>query len=160
MPQPYNSKGQEGNSMRGYSAIGLLNTKRECNLGGVLRAAHCYGAAMVVLSGRRFKNSAANTTAAHRHLPLIEAENIFDAIPYDCVPVAVEIIPNARPLMPYTHPERAFYIFGPEDGTIPDAIIKRCRDIVFVPTRFCMNLAATVNVILYDRMAKNGTTLH
>lgn len=29
-----------------------------------------------------------------------------------------------------------------------------CRDIIYVPTNGCMNLAATVNVILYDRMAK------
>jgi tRNA(Leu) C34 or U34 (ribose-2'-O)-methylase TrmL len=26
-----------------------------------------------------------------------------------------------------------------------------------VPTRFCMNLAATVNVVLYDRLAKRQT---
>lgn len=35
-------------------------------------------------------------------------------------------------------------------GAIPIAV-----DLVAVPTRFCMNLAATVNVVLYDRLAKS-----
>ena len=73
---------------------------------------------------------------------------------YDCVPVAVDILPGARCLTTYVHPERAFYIFGPEDGTLGEVITKWCRDVVYVPTAFCMNLAAAVNVVLYDRMAK------
>ncbi len=28
--------------------------------------------------------------------------------------------------------------------------------VVYVPTRHCMNLAATVNVVLYDRLSKGG----
>jgi tRNA(Leu) C34 or U34 (ribose-2'-O)-methylase TrmL len=28
--------------------------------------------------------------------------------------------------------------------------------VIYIPTRYCMNLAATVNVVLYDRMAKRG----
>ena len=28
---------------------------------------------------------------------------------------------------------------------------------IAIPTRLCMNLAATVNVILYDRLAKETT---
>lgn len=35
-------------------------------------------------------------------------------------------------------------------------MVSWCRDVVYVPSRFCMNLAATANVILYDRMAKMG----
>lgn len=30
------------------------------------------------------------------------------------------------------------------------------RDVVYVPTNGCMNLAATVNVVLYDRAAKQA----
>ncbi len=43
-----------------------------------------------------------------------------------------------------------------ETGNCGKRILDRCRDRVMVPTKFCMNLAATVNVILYDRMAKAG----
>ena len=47
------------------------------------------------------------------------------------------------------------YIFGPEDGSISQALIDFADDVVYVPTIGCMNLAATVNVVLYDRLAKD-----
>ena len=52
------------------------------------------------------------------------------------------------------HPEQAIYIFGPEDGSIPQALIDSADHVVYIPTIGCMNLAATVNVLLYDRLAK------
>ena len=52
------------------------------------------------------------------------------------------------------HPARAFYIFGPEDGTLDPARFKAVQEVIYVPTHGCMNLAASVNVILYDRLAK------
>jgi tRNA(Leu) C34 or U34 (ribose-2'-O)-methylase TrmL len=48
-----------------------------------------------------------------------------------------------------------FNIFGPEDGTISQDVIDRADAVVYVPTNGCMNLAATVNVVLYDRLAKS-----
>lgn len=39
--------------MKGFSAIGLVRPKYEENVGSVLRAAHCYGAAMVAIQGDR-----------------------------------------------------------------------------------------------------------
>lgn len=139
---------------RGYACIALDNPKNPTNVGAVLRAAHIYGAGLVVLSGQRFKRASSDTTKAWRHMPLIEAADVFDAIPYDCVPVAVDLVDDARSLPTYRHPERAFYIFGAEDATLGKRVLDRCRDKIMVPTKFCMNLAATVNVILYDRMAK------
>ena len=47
-------------------------------------------------------------------------------------------------------------IFGPEDGSVGKKIVKWCDDVVYIPTIGCMNLAATANVVLYDRMAKLG----
>src|SRR5690606_30290164 len=78
----------------------------------------------------------------------------------DCVPVAVDLLEGATPLCEYTHPERAFYIFGPEDGTLGKAVTSWCRDVVYIPTNYCMNLAATVNVVLYDRLAKQRARRH
>jgi len=58
--------------------------------------------------------------------------------------------------LPYfEHPEQALYIFGPEDGTISQAVIDSADDVVYVPTHGCMNLAASVNVLLYDRLSKS-----
>lgn len=140
--------------MRGYTAIGLHHPKSSLNVGSVLRAAHCYSSAFVAYTGQRYRKAATDTTKAFRQLPLIKADDLFSVIPYECIPVAVDLLDNACNLVNYIHPERAFYIFGPEDGTLGKEITSRCRDIIYVPTSVCMNLAACVNVVLYDRMAK------
>jgi len=145
-----------GERRRGYAAVGLLSPKHECNVGGVLRAAGCYGVSLVAYSGRRYQRQAADTQKSYRHIPLIQFDDLRDAVPFDCVPVAIELVEDARPLPAYIHPERAFYVFCPEDGTLGESVRGWCRDVVYVPTRFCMNLAATVNVVLYDRLAKRG----
>lgn len=139
---------------RGYAAIGLHIPKSALNVGSALRAAGCYGAAMVAASGQRYHRAATDTQATFRHLPLLQTDDLHSVIPFGCVPVAVDLIDGAIPLPSYTHPERAFYIFGPEDGTLGHGITSWCRDVIYVPTRHCMNLAATVNVVLYDRMVK------
>jgi tRNA(Leu) C34 or U34 (ribose-2'-O)-methylase TrmL len=143
-------------SNRGFAAIGLINPKTNANVGGALRAAHCFGASMVAVQGDRYKRQPTDTTTAYRHIPLIRQQNIYDAIPFDCVPVVIEIVEGAVDLREYVHPERAFYIFGPEDGSVPKAIVERARDVVYIPTAYCLNLAATVNVVLYDRAVKGG----
>jgi tRNA(Leu) C34 or U34 (ribose-2'-O)-methylase TrmL len=134
-----------------------VNPKTPDNIGGALRAAGCYGASLVVLGGprpERLSRLPADTQRAWRHIPHVLVNDVFDALPFETVPVAVDLIEGARELPRYRHPERAFYIFGPEDGTLGPEVVNRCRDKIVVPTRFCMNLAATVNVILYDRAAK------
>lgn len=75
-------------------------------------------------------------------------------IPVGAVPVAVDLVEDAVSLTAYQHPQQAFYIFGPENGTLRQETLGWCRDRVMIPTKMCMNLAATVNVVLYDRMAK------
>lgn len=143
---------------RGYSAVGLYAPKTDANVGGALRAAACYGASLVAIQGRKRVRYATDTHRTWRHTPVLFAADIFDAVPFGCVPVAVEIVPSALPLIHYKHPERAFYVFGPEDGSIPQSALSRCRDAVEIPMvrGLCMNLAATVNVVLYDRLAKRG----
>lgn len=145
--------------MRGYAAIGLDNPKTPANMGSVLRAAGCYGASMVAFAGPRpsklrISGCMTDTENAYKKLPTLWPENLRDIIPYDCVPVAIDLIEGAQSLIDYKHPERAFYIFGAEDATLGQRITSWCRDTVYVPTKSCMNLAATVNVILYDRMFK------
>lgn len=139
---------------RGYAAIGLHFPKTPANVGSVLRAAGIYGAAMVATSGHRYSRAPTDTMKHYRHLPLIQCDDLRSVIPFDCVPVAVDLVDTARSLIGYTHPERAFYVFGPEDGTLGKPTLEWCRDVIYVPTNGCMNLAACVNVVLYDRMAK------
>ena len=142
---------------RGFVAIGLHRPKTPANVGGVLRAAGCYGADLVVVGGRRLCNYAnlnTDTQKAWRHIPTLTPEELFDGAPLGAVPIAVDLIPGAISLPSFVHPERAFYVFGPEDGTLGREITSKCKFTVSVPTAFCMNLAATVNVVLYDRAAK------
>jgi tRNA(Leu) C34 or U34 (ribose-2'-O)-methylase TrmL len=139
---------------RGYCGIGLDHPKNSINVGAALRAGGVYGASFVAASGVRYRRASTDTGKYYRHMPLLRTENILDVTPYDCVPVAVDMVDGALSLTTYTHPERAFYIFGPEDGTLGRRVLSRCRDVVYVPTNGCMNLAASVNVVLYDRLAK------
>jgi len=136
-------------------AIGLDNPKNSLNVGSVLRAAGVYGAKLVATTGGRYGSGVTDVARVYRHIPFIEnLDDLHDIIPYDCVPVAVDLIEGAISLPEYRHPERAFYIFGAEDATLGKRVLEYCRDVVYIPTNGCMNLAATVNVVLYDRLSK------
>lgn len=140
---------------RGFAAIGLMRLKNAGNVGSVLRAAYCYGAALVAIQGDRTQvREASDTPQAWKHIPVLRGEDLRAFIPYDAVPVAVDLVADATSLPAFQHPVRAFYVFGPEDGTLGKAVLDWCPLRVSVPTRMCMNLAATVNVVLYDRLAK------
>lgn len=142
---------------RGYACIALYNPKTPANIGSAMRACGVYGASQLIYTGERFdkaKKFITDPQKYYKHIPLVKVGDLHQAIPYGCVPVAVDLIEGATPLPEYKHPERAIYIFGPEDGTLGQSVLGWCRDVVYVPGNGCMNLAATVNVVLYDRMAK------
>ena len=145
---------QKAKIMRGFSAIGLFHPKTPENVGSTLRACQCYEVAMLAISGKRFKRACTDTFKTWRHMPVIETNDLKTIIPFGCVPVAIDLVDGAQKLTEYKHPERAFYIFGPEDGTLGAMTLPWCRDRVYIPTNGCMNLAATVNVVLYDRLLK------
>lgn len=141
--------------MRGFTSIGLVRPKDPANVGSVLRAAYCYSVAMVAIQGDRTPvRSHVDTQKAWRHIPVLRGDDLHALIPFDAVPVAVDLVADAVSLPAFQHPQRAFYVFGPEDGTLGKSTLDWCRHRVMVPTRNCMNLAATVNVVLYDRLAK------
>ena len=141
--------------IRGFAAVGLVRPKLPENVGSVLRAAFVYGASLVAIQGDRTQvRSVTDTPKAWRHIPVLRAEDLHDLVPFDAVPVAVDLVPEAESLFSFQHPQRAFYVFGPEDGTLGASVLDWCKHRLMVPTRGCMNLAATVNVVLYDRAAK------
>lgn len=139
--------------------IALINPKTVTNVGAVMRAAGCYRVDAVIYSGTRYDHAAkmqTDTKDRHQTIPLIGVDDLFANISANTKVVCVELAEGAIPLPEYQHPENALYVFGPEDGTINQAIIDRADAVVYVPTVGCMNLAATVNVVLYDRLAKSG----
>lgn len=143
-----------GIKTRGYFAVGLFHPTTDTNVGGAARACACFGASFLAVQGRPYKKYLTDTTKLHRHTPVLQVDNLKDVIPYDCVPVAVEFLTTAKSLIQYHHPLRAFYIFGPESGSLGDDVFSFCRDIVYIPTNYCLNLGCCVNVVLYDRISK------
>lgn len=137
--------------------IGLHNPKNPTNVGAVLRAAGCYNATQVRYNGTRYNRAAkfqTDTKHAHERIGLVEMEDLTSALADDVEIVCVELALGAVPLPHFTHPDKAIYVFGPEDGSLPQEVVDKAHHVVYVPTTGCMNLAATVNVVLYDRMAK------
>ncbi|MCQ8878333.1 RNA methyltransferase [Pseudoalteromonas shioyasakiensis] len=141
------------------ATIGLINPKSPTNVGGVLRAAGCYNAKHVFFTGTRYLNAKkfhTDTKNVIERIPLTSVDDLKQAKPEGAKAVVIELIEGATPLPEFTHPENAFYIFGPEDGSISKEVLNWCDEVVYIPTIGCMNLAATCNVVLYDRLAKIG----
>jgi len=144
-------------------SIGLINPKSPDNVGSVLRAAANYGADQVLYTGNRYpraiERSARSVDMSRklgRGIPISQADCLIDAVAEDVTIICVEFAENASPLPAYQHPQKALYIFGPEDGSISQEVIDRADDVLYIPTVGSMNLSATVNVLLYDRLVKTA----
>ncbi len=148
-------------------SIGLYNPKSPSNVGSVLRAAGCYDVDRVFYSGNRFDNAAkyqTDTKNIRSKTPLrgveclvgdVKKGELWQNKATKPTIICVELVEGATALPQFEHPENAYYLFGPEDGTLPQSVIDQADAVVYIPTVGCMNLAATVNVLLYDRLAKS-----
>ncbi len=142
--------------------IGLINPKSPANVGAVMRAVGCYQASGIIYTGERYARAAKFNTDTKRisqTIPLKGTQDLFateiiNTMSKNTKIICVDLIEGATPLPEFTHPENAYYIFGPEDGTVSQEIVNKADAVVYVPTVGCMNLAASVNVVLYDRLAK------
>jgi tRNA(Leu) C34 or U34 (ribose-2'-O)-methylase TrmL len=143
-------------------SIALINPKFPHNVGAAIRIASCYGASQVWYTGNRIELALGEKKRLPREermkgyqdVDLIQNDYLFDQFPRNVVPVAIEVRENAEPLHNFIHPENALYVFGPEDGSIPQVYLRHCHRFVVIPTRHCLNLAMAVGTVLYDRTAK------
>lgn len=149
--------------------IALTDPKTPTNVGSVMRAAGNYNVDQVLYSGNRYAHAAKFNSTKHNtdtrnmrnKIPLtqvdgfINIKDVLENISSDTKIICVDLVEGAIPLPHFVHPDQALYIFGPEDGTISQEVIDCADDVVYVPTTGCMNLAASVNVLLYDRLAKS-----
>ena len=113
-----------------FVSIGLINPKSPSNVGAVMRAAGCYQADEVRYTGSRYDRAArfhTDTKDASLRIPLKGMPDLLADLPEHTRVICVELVEGATALP-------AFY----------------------VPTIGCMNLAASVNVLLYDRLAKSA----
>jgi tRNA(Leu) C34 or U34 (ribose-2'-O)-methylase TrmL len=140
-------------------AVVLINPKYEHNVGGVLRACSCFDIGQLWWTGDRVivdkgkgqrlcreerMRGYADVDWNHCHYP-------FDRF-QDGTPVCIELLPGAEPLTLFEHPDNAIYVFGPEDGSVPQVIRKLCHRFVYIPARHCLNLAVATGAVLAHRL--------
>lgn len=138
--------------------IGLSDPKSASNVGATLRAAGCYGVDKVIYTGKRYDRAVklnTDTKKIKSRIPLIAVNDLLENKNADTKIICVDLIEGAMPLPNFKHPNNALYLFGPEDGTLSQHLIDKADAVVYIPTQGCMNLAATINVVLYDRLAKS-----
>lgn len=148
---------------KSHISLGLINPKSPDNVGSVLRAAANYRVNDVFYTGNRYpralERSARTVDMSRkigREIPLSQVDCLLATKADDIKIVCIEFAVNASPLPEYHHPENALYIFGPEDGSIDQEIIDKADAVIYIPTVGSMNLSATVNVVLYDRLVKEA----
>jgi tRNA(Leu) C34 or U34 (ribose-2'-O)-methylase TrmL len=152
------------------TAVLLLNAKSTYNVAAAIRACAIFGIPWLRWTGNRVKKPHRAMSGSSRpRLPREERMKAYvgvdwradekaldDFIAEGCVPVAVEIRDAAESLPDFVHPQNAVYVFGPEDGSIPKGVLSVCHRFLRIPSadRTPLNLAAAVNIVLYDRYVK------
>jgi tRNA(Leu) C34 or U34 (ribose-2'-O)-methylase TrmL len=147
------------------TSVLLIDPKYAHNLGAVVRACAVFGVPELRWTGNRATRDMDRLPREERmhdyrrkvSFSMISGsmfERPLDAYPAQITPVAVEVLDSAELLPSFQHPPAAVYVFGPEDGGLPKGIRNVCHRFVTIPGAGCLNLAAAVNVVLYDRFAK------
>lgn len=146
------------NDRRGAApAVCLMNPKFPRNVGAVIRAASCFGIGQVWFTGNRVsledgkRLPREERMKGYSKVALYQHDYPFEQFGDDVVPVGVELLPNAEVLTTFEHPEKALYVFGPEDGSIPQVARQHCHRFVVIPTDHCTNLSAAVYMVLMHR---------
>lgn len=142
--------------------IGLSKPKSPSNVGAVMRSAGCFRVDAVRYTGSRYPRAAqycTDTKDMSQTIPLTGVADLLHEIPENMQIICVELAEGATPLPDFKHPAHAIYIFGPEDGSLSQELLDKAHEVVYIPTTGCLNLAATVNVVLYDRLAKSPEPL-
>jgi tRNA(Leu) C34 or U34 (ribose-2'-O)-methylase TrmL len=149
--------------------VALIDPKIPHNVGGAVRAASIFcDNAEVLWTGNRVQGPMDDDgerlpreerMRAYRNVRMTHGWPVSTLdlrIGKGYTPVCVEVDHSAENLYDFVHPARVMYVFGPEDGSIPKGVRTICHRFVTIPTRSCLNLAAAVNVVLYDRNYKTA----
>ena len=141
---------------RTINEIGLIldQTKHAHNVGMTLRIAGCFCISDVVVTGPRILREVEELNRIpreerHRFYADVHLSHTNDPLKLlapDVVPVAVEYRPNSEMIYDFEHPEKAVYIFGPEDRNVSPEFLSRCHRFLKVDTAQCLNLAVAVGI--------------
>jgi tRNA(Leu) C34 or U34 (ribose-2'-O)-methylase TrmL len=150
----------------------LVDPKYPHNVAATIRACSCFGIKSLFWTGARVdprqyeRLPREERMKGYQDVAWVHTDRPFDYLESDrknwhrrnfkvkAHPVCVEIHPDSIALPDFIHPPNAVYVFGPEDGGVPQVIRRHCWSFVHIPSRHCLNLAAAVNVVLYDRSIK------
>ncbi len=138
--------------------VGLVNPKSPSNVAVILRVAGCFGIDAIFYTGKRYdyaKQFNEDTKNIRFQIPNSSVSDLIQACPEGASKVVVELTPGAQSIVEFEHPNNAYYIFGPEDGSVPQSIIDEADSVIYIPTFKSLNLAMTANVVMYDRLAKS-----
>lgn len=143
-------------------AVALINPKFPHNVGSTLRACSCFGAYQLWFTGDRvsiepregYRLPREERMRGYKDVAIHNDNRFFDRYNGDVTPIAVELNASSEMLTYFEHPENALYVFGPEDGSLSGVVLRHCHRFLAIPAAHCLNLAAAVNVVLYDRKMK------
>jgi tRNA(Leu) C34 or U34 (ribose-2'-O)-methylase TrmL len=146
-------------------AIVLENPKWPRNVGYILRSAYNFGVEQLIITGDRVP---LNVGSKKYRLPREERfkeylkvnlerdDHPFDRFGRDVSIIGVELIlGSSMPITYFEHPEKAVYVFGPEDGDISQSFRRHIHQFIYVSTLSCLNLAVITGVVLADRLQKD-----
>jgi tRNA G18 (ribose-2'-O)-methylase SpoU len=101
----------------------------------------------------------ADTSKSQWHLPHYNWSSLDEMhLPKGCVLVGVELTDDATDLTMFRHPLRAAYVLGPEKGSLSPEMLLRCKSVIKIPTRFCINVAMAAAIVMYDRVRSSSAT--
>lgn len=154
--------GKDAPAVGATPSVVMVDPKFPHNVGAAVRAASCFGIEQVWFTGDRVSLDPDSGERLPREermkgysdVDLFQFDYPLDAFGDGTVPVAVEVRENSENLAHFVHPSNAVYVFGPEDGSLGKATLSLCHRFVIIPTRHCVNLAAAIYIVLYDRAMK------
>lgn len=157
------------------AAVLLIDPKYPHNVGNIVRACAAWNAPQLRWTGRRVTDKIGQRLPREERLAAYKERVTFQPLgihltgvpagpdpgrPIDhyvrwgMTPVCVERLDTAESLDQFVHPERAVYVFGPEDSGVPKGVRNACHSFVRIPSEVTLNLAAAVNIVLWDRQFK------
>lgn len=139
----------------GWAGVAMVHPKCLENVGSMLRSAHAFGADAVYLVAprHRYRRQSTDTSNATKHVPTWTLgsidELVSEAEAMDAALVLVEVW--GQDIRSINHPERAMYVFGPEDGSLRSEDFPAEALSARIPTLYCLNLAVAGSIALFSR---------
>lgn len=146
--------------MKGYFGIGAYGISKTFNIGNLFRSAHAFDASFVFTVDAQYNRKdghVSDTSDSLGQLPFYDFKSEEDLIlPDKCTLVGIELTDDAIALPTFRHPPQAAYILGPERGILSPKLQKKCKYIIQIPTKFCLNVGIAGAIVMYDRLLTMG----